>query len=90
MEDCQNIDKLDKKTLELIAWAFKNHVVGWDLCHAIEIRLDNPFKNLTEGGDGLVVHGGGDSRRYIKHYGDDEWAVIHWQDPTWKRLPTHK
>jgi len=89
MKDCQNIDKLDQKVLDLVAWGFENFIVGWDTCHAVEIRLDKPFQNITEGGDGFVCHGGSDGRGYIKHYEDDLWAIIHWQDPTWKKLP-HK
>ena len=86
MKDCQNIDKLDQKVLDLVAWVFENFVVGWDICHAVEIRLDEPFRNITEGGSGLVCHGGNDGKGYIKHYGDDLWAIVHWQDPTWKKL----
>lgn len=86
MGDCQNIDKLAQEVLDLVAWAFENFSVGWDICHAVEIRLDNPLKNLLEGGSGLVCHGGGDGRGYINHYGDESWAIIHWQDPTWKAL----
>lgn len=85
--DCQNLDKLPKLALALIAWAFKNLPVGWDICHAIEVRLDDPVSNILNGGNGnLVTHGGGDGRCYIKHYGDDEWAVIHHTDPSWNKL----
>jgi hypothetical protein len=83
----QNIDKLDQDTLDIIAWALKNHVVGWDMCHAVEVRLDDPMTHMLKGGDGVVMHGGGDSRRYLKHLGDNDWAVVHHADEDWNLLP---
>ena len=87
MEDCQNIEKLNQDALDLIAWAFENHFVGWTNCCAIEVRLDDPVQNILDGGDGFVAHGGSDSRCYIKHYDDPEWAIVHHNDPSWKKLP---
>ena len=85
--DCQNLDKLPELALALTAWAFNNLPVGWDICHAIEVRLDDPVNNILNGGKGnLVMHGGGDGRCYIKHYDDDEWAIIHHTDPSWNEL----
>ena len=86
MIDSQNIDKLSSEAINLIAWAFDNLLVGWDICHAIEVRVDEPVSNLLTGGAGLITHAGGDSRTYIKHYGDDEWAIVHHRDETWNKL----
>lgn len=87
MNDCQNINQLSDHILDIIAWVFRNHIVGWDLCHAVEIRLDNPLHNLLQGEEGIHFHAGSASRNYIKNYHDAEWAVIHKQDPTWLALP---
>ena len=62
----QNLNKLNKLDKALIAWMFANHVVGWTYCYMIEVKLDAPGRNILEGGDGLVTHGGNGSRSYGK------------------------
>jgi len=86
MVKAQNLDKLNELDKSLIAWMFANHVVGWTYCYMLEVKLDTPGKNILEGGGGLVTHGGNGSRSYAKHYGDDEWAVIHADDEDWMAL----
>lgn len=82
----QNLDKLNRLDRSLVHYMFNYHVVGWTYCYMVEVRLDTPGKHLLDGGDGLVVHGGNGSRRYAKHYGNDDWAVIHHEDEDWRAL----
>ena len=82
----QNLNKLNKLDKALIAWMFANHVVGWTYCYMIEVKLDAPGRNILEGGDGLVTHGGNGSRDYAKHYQDSDWAVVHNEDEDWLAL----
>ncbi len=87
MDDCQHLDKLTETARGLIAYMLENFQVGWDVCHAVEVRLNDPVENICNGGKGnLVTHGGSDARCYIKHYGDNAWAVIHHADPQWQAL----
>ena len=48
--DSHNLNKLNQDVLEIVSWAFKNVTVGWDRCHAVEVRLDDPMTNLLKGG----------------------------------------
>jgi len=87
MIDCQNLQKLSQEALDLIAYSFKNFMVGWTLCYMVEIRLDDPVHHILSGGPGLKTHGGNGSRHYANHYGDDDWAIIHVDDASWQALP---
>jgi hypothetical protein len=58
-------------------------VTGWTNTYMVEVRLDNPIKNMLEGGEGLDTHGGNGSKCYAKHIDDPDWAVVHFKDDDW-------
>jgi hypothetical protein len=82
MNDAQNIDKLTRVELGLLAMLF-TLPTGLGICHCIEVRLDDPAHHMLYDGPGIVHHGGNDSRNYAKHYDDDEWAVVRYDAPAW-------
>jgi hypothetical protein len=90
MSDSQNIDRLPEEALALLAYGFRHLDVGWTKCYMFEVKLDDPVSHLTKGGEGLSTHGGGGSRHYAHHYGDDEWAVIHVDDAAWKAIDSEE
>jgi len=75
----QNLDRLTADQQDLVA-LYMALPTGWTSTYMVEVRLDDPERNILKGGDGLVTHGGNGSRRYAKHYGDPDWAVIHYED----------
>jgi hypothetical protein len=81
-----NLDKLPDEAKRMIGLLFRQATVGWTNGYAFEVMLDNPVKNLLDGGEGLVSHGGNGSRCYLKHVGDPDWAVVHCCDEDWKAL----
>jgi len=88
IEDSQNLAKLSDDAKALMAYAFGHHTTGWTLSYMIEVRLDDPVSHLFNGGDGLVMHGGNGSRKYAKHVGNDDWAVVHVDDAAWAPYAT--
>jgi len=76
----QNLDKLTQEQQDMIALYFTMPIMFWPNHYMIEVRLDDPSCHLLKGGDGLVTHGGDGSRCYARHYGDDNWAVVHNED----------
>ena len=84
----QNFDQLNDDAKALIVYLMSRPNFVWPDSYMIEVRLDNPVHNILFNDDEgkLHRHAGGGSRHYAKHYGDDDWAVIHIEDPEWNEL----
>jgi len=82
----QNLDKLSQDAKNLIALMF-TMITGWTNAYMVEVCLNDPIKNLLEGGDGLETHGGNGSKCYAKHWNDENWAIVHYEDEDWLENP---
>jgi len=73
-------DKLSQDARDLLAWAFACNLPASEVLpmpmSAAEVRLDDPVRNICEGGDGFRRHGGSDSLEYFPHRDDEDWAVV--------------
>jgi len=76
----QNLDRLTSDQRNLLAYLMTLPLYFWPCTYMIEVRLDDPTKNLLEGEDGLHRHAGNGSRDYARHYGDPDWAIVHIHD----------
>jgi hypothetical protein len=75
----QNIDRLSTEARNIIQAVF-----DYDLpascglpADAIEIKIDGDVYNLTAGHGCVTFHALGDTEKYIRHRGDDEWAIAY-------------
>lgn len=70
-------DQLPQDALDIMAFAFtRTTKFGMPIC-GIEVRLDNPTRNMLLNDDnGCHVHAGSDLLHYFKHADDVNWAVI--------------
>jgi len=71
---------LSQEARDILKAAFEkgllNNSLGGFQCNAVEVRLDDPIKNILDGGDGFMAHGLAQSERYFKHIADENWAVV--------------
>jgi len=84
--NAHNLDKLNQEEKDMIALMFTIET-GWTNTYMVEVRLDNPIKNMLEGEDGLNTHGGNGSKCYAKYFDDPNWAVVHCEDEDWLLNP---
>ena len=82
--NAQNLDQLTHDERCVLAFAMDMPHMWWPSSYMIEVRLDHPFINMIDGGDGYRRHAGGGSRHYAKHYDAADWAVIHQDDEDWQ------
>ena len=79
-------DRVPQDVLDVLAFAFSAGMLELPLygsADAVEIRLDDPRRNLCLGGDGrFMAHAGSSGDHYFTHRYDEEWAEIHASDCT--------